>query len=350
MKALRIVGLVMIAALGVDAQAAARPAWFQGWLKERQPEGSTEADVRDAVRSHLAEGGQPQEGALRIEVQFEVVDRESGKPIAEALFFLDAHATLLFADAKGHAGPTTVPLADTDPSLWVWVYAPGYRAALVAARPFDDTTRVALIPDTRRVFAGRVLGPDGQPAPGVAVVFPSTATHEEVEPEVVYHGKAYRVDVELAEADDSGALVVTTDDEGRFLVKLHAEGALKVRASLPNVGYAELESAPGATLELTLAPQGGITVAGVVVAKDGTPIAGLEVSDEFSAASLSTQADGRFEFRYCIREAVYFDFGEAFAESLYWGASAYQDQNWSSLRVVEEELQDRGEWGDEDGK
>jgi len=99
------------------------------------------------------------------------------------------------------------------------------------------------------------------------------------------------------------------DDHGAFAMQLRCpeRGRVRLYASIPNVGLAQADVAPGdlgAPLTLCLEARGGKEVAGVLLDKLGRPQAGVNVVEMEAAVRTVTDAHGRFSLRYCVPELV----------------------------------------------
>lgn len=270
----------------------------------------------------LADPGLPEQVDLQLEpgARFEarLRDAVTGKPVVGATFktwrFPDVQAT---SDENGALTIESLPAARFD----LHVEAPGYarwwspQTAFPAdrlnpdkanqwQRDFDDLrfdlthslkADVALEPQA--ILRGQVVDPEGAPVAGATVGPARTGSGNSISGDTLFNA--------------------TTDEQGRFEVRLPASGAVEYNLVAHDGdwrtsrawanGYGEpLRTTPGQTLEgLELRLTKGANVRGRVVDVQGRPVAGKEVvakanhprANRYFQPRGTTDAAGRFELR-----------------------------------------------------
>ena len=107
----------------------------------------------------------------------------------------------------------------------------------------------------------------------------------------------------LRPVEEARPLWALIDAKGSFLFRVPSALArrAKVAVSCPNEGHAEapLEVTAKEVLRMTIAPKGGVTVSGIIRDQAGKPIASRVVEETRSHLLGRTDAEGRYEYRYC---------------------------------------------------
>lgn len=233
-----------------------------------------------------------------------VVDPQ-GEPVADAEvqpWGAERAGVMIRAGRASDDGPApvftaadgTFTLEDLAPgaALDLVVTHPGYGpgAAPGVAVPSETPVRVVLQPAAR--VSGHVTGPDGKPVAGATVALRESATQVVGNPFSHPTRKAHEG---------------VTDDDGAFSFPDVSPGPFQIIATAPRHQRAELrglEVKPGQDLSgLAILLPAGATVEGKVLAPDGQPLEGADVSvadtsinglPGFSFQSATTDADGQY--------------------------------------------------------
>jgi RNA polymerase sigma-70 factor (ECF subfamily) len=205
-----------------------------------------------------------------------VVKDAGGSPIAHASIHRE-NVIGAEADADGHYELCVLPSAALIEQLRVVVRADGYGTVAIEAAPSGRVHRdIVLTPEA--VIAGRVVDEHGAP---VALAQVS------VEPDP---------DARLPPSEQLEALVVVSDDDGRFRIEGVQGGRHRVAAAARGLTSRRqsLLVAPGATADILVTMAATGRVRGRVLL-DGQPVAGatVRVRGELSDSAIS-QPDGTF--------------------------------------------------------
>ncbi len=170
------------------------------------------------------------------------------------------------ASKRTVSGPDgTFAIHELPPDYWnLWVERKGYAFASVARARFSETHTIRLYPAAE--IRGRVVLPDGAPAPGVRIEYTPQGTLSQV-------FQYFRRDLYKRSTDVDGRFEMTDLPPGLFTVEVYAEGYL------PAPWTAEPPLEPGRVRDLgTKRLDGGFgLVAKVYWRGTNEPVEGIEV-------------------------------------------------------------------------